>query len=117
MTGIKVRGQTAMRLEPVAQGTIIADGTEQLVVEDAVLSNLSGFLDLVELQAGDTVIIRQYVDMNGGYKLYAEESYSDVQAQPALHLTPKTSNTKMKVTLEQTAGTYKEFGYEFVREV
>lgn len=106
-----------MKLEVVAQGVITADGTEQVLVEDVDLSTLSGFLDLAMMQAGDTVVIRQYIDLNGGYKLYAEESYNDNQVQPALHLTPKGSNTKMKITLQQTAGTYRQFGYEFIREV
>lgn len=107
----------AMKLEPVARGKITADGSEQTLVEDTLLSNLSGFVDLTQMQPGDTVTIRQYVDMNGGYKLYADETYNDAQIQPAVYITAKTSNTKMKITLQQTAGTYREFSYEFNREV
>ena len=106
-----------MKLELVAEGTLTADGSEQTFVEDIVLSNLSGFIDLVQLQGGDTIIVRQYVDFNGGYRLYAEESYSGVQVQPALCITPRTSNTKIKVTLQQTAGAFRQFKYEFNREV
>ena len=107
-----------MKLEKViAGGLLVADGSEQNLIVDTVLSNLFGFVDLSELQAGDQVIIRQYVDMNGGYKLYADETYSDVQIQPAVCITPKGSNTRMKITLQQTAGTYRQFAYEFSREV
>lgn len=106
-----------MRLELVAEGILTADGSEQTLVEDALLSNLSGFVSLAQMEAGDTVTIRQYVDLNGGYRLYADESYSDAQIQPAVYITPKISNTKMKITLQQTAGAYGSFAYEFNREV
>jgi hypothetical protein len=106
-----------MKLEMVAQGTITADGTEQSLVVDEILSNLFGFVSLGELGVGDVVTIRQYVDMDGGYKLYADETYSGTQLQPAVYITPKGSNTKMKITLQQTAGVYKSFAYEFLREV
>jgi len=51
--------KVGMKLEPVAEGTLTADGTEQTLVEDVVLSNLSGFVSLAEIEAGDIVIIRQ----------------------------------------------------------
>lgn len=109
--------KVGMKLEVISQGVLTANGNQQTLVEDADLSTLSGFVDLSAMEAGDTVVIRQYVDLNGGYKLYAEESYSNVQIQPAVCITPKGSNTQMKVTIQQTAGVYRQFGYEFIREV
>ena len=110
--------KVGMKLELVAEGTLIADGTEQTLVEDTLLSNLSGFISLFNMEIGDTVTIRQYVDMNGdGYRLYADETYNDAQIQPAVYITSKTSNTRMRITLQQTAGTYRQFAYEFNREV
>lgn len=107
-----------MRLEPVAEGVLTADGIEQTLVEDTLLSNLSGFVSLINMGAGDTVTIRQYIDLNGAsYRLYADETYSGTQIQPAIYITAKTSNTKMKITLQQTAGAYRQFPYEFNREV
>lgn len=106
-----------MRLELVAEGILTVDGSEQTLVEDVLLSNLSGFVSLALMEVGDTVTIRQYVDLNGDYRLYADETYHDAQIQPAVFITSKTSNTKMKITLQQSAGTYRSFAYEFNREV
>lgn len=106
-----------MKLEMVVQGSIVADGTEQILVVDEELSNLFGFIGLGQMLLGDVVTIRQFVDIDGGYKLYADETYSDAQIQPAVYITPKGSNTKMKVTLQQTAGVYRSFAYEFLREI
>jgi len=109
--------KAGMKLELVAEGILNADGSEQTLVEDVQLSNLSGFVSLANMEAGDTVTIRQYVDLKNGYKLYADGTYNDAQIQPAICITPKTSNTQMKITLQQTAGIYRNFAYEFNREV
>lgn len=106
-----------MKLEPVAMGKITASGSEQTLVMDEILSKLSGFIDLSAMQVGDQVILKQYTYINGGYKLYANETYNNVQPQPSVCVTPKTSNSKMKITLQQTVGTNREFSYEFNREV
>ena len=106
-----------MRLELVVEGILTADGSEQTLVEDVLLSNLSGFISLALMEAGDIITIRQYVNIGSGYRLYADETYNDAQIQPAVYITSKTSNTQMKITLQQTAGTYRQFAYEFNREV
>lgn len=114
---VRYNRKEAMKLEHIAEGVLVADGTEQTLIEDVKLSNLSGFLDLAQMQIGDTVTVRQYVLLNSIYKLYAGETYNDAQIQPALHLTPKGASNKMKITLQQTAGAYRQFAYEFIREV
>jgi hypothetical protein len=109
--------KVGMKLEPFAEGILVADGMEQLVVENPVLSILTGYLGLGNLQAGDTVIIRQYVKLDGTYGLYASETYSGIQTEPTLHFTGRPSMDKIKLTLEQTAGVMKSFAYQFIREV
>lgn len=106
-----------MKLEIVTEGALSTDGTEQELIVDSVLSHLFGFIDLSEMTGGDTVVIRQYVDLDGGYKVYADETYSGIQSQPAVYITPTGSNSKVKITFEQTAGSYKQFAYQFSREV
>lgn len=106
-----------MKLEPVAEGKLTANGTEQTMVECPDLAILEGFVNLGNMQAGDSIIIRQYVMINSNYTLYAQETYNGVTTEPALHITPRAHKDKTKITLEQTAGSYRDYDYEFVREV
>lgn len=106
-----------MKLEILVEGSIVADGSEQIVVEESKLSILSGFIDLGSMEAGDNLTIRQYIKLIGNWRLYADESYAGVQIQPALYITNKTANNIVRITLEQTMGTYRNFPYEFSREI
>lgn len=117
MALVKYNTKVGMKLEPVVEGTLIADGTEQTLVENDVLSLLTGYLSLDNMQAGDSVIIRQYVRINGVYTLYASETFSGVQTEPGLHFQTRPTKDNSKITLQQTAGGYRSFDYEFVREV
>ena len=95
--------------------------TEDILVEktDDKLAYLDGFVDLTPMQAGDTIVVRQYMQIKaaGAYAKYAEESYSDVQAIPLLHITTKPCKDKVKVTAEQTAGTNRTLDVQFYRRL
>lgn len=106
------------RLDAFQDGTIMADGTEQVLVEYTNVGRIMGYLDLSNMQSGDTLVIRQYMKVvdGGSYKKYAEESYSSVQTIPVIYLTPKESDIGMKITIQQTAGVLRSFDYNFVRE-
>ena len=117
VTSHQVVGGVGMKLQEVAKDIMTTDGTEQTLLENPGLSNLSGFIDLSALASGDTIIIRQYLHLNGSYRLYAEETYSGPQARPALYCSSRGSISKMKMTLQQTAGPYRGFAYEFIKEV
>jgi len=106
-----------MKLEPLSEGTLTADGTEQIVVESMILAILAGWLVMDKMEAGDTITIKQYVSVNGTYQLYAQEPYSNVQTEPVLHISPRVHRDRIKITLQQTTGPYKTFDYEFTREV
>lgn len=97
---------------------ITADGSEQTIIEAMGLGLLEGYIDLSNMQAGDTVLIKQYVKIveGGDYKLYANGSYSGVQSQPMLHFEDRMLDLGMKITLQQTAGTFRAFPYEFYKE-
>jgi hypothetical protein len=104
--------------ESFAKGTLVADGSEQVVMEISEAARVSGYISLANMEAGDTVIIMQYVRLlNGEYKRYASETYTGVQENPIVYITPKELASGMKVTLQQTSGTYKTFDYLFIKEV
>jgi hypothetical protein len=104
--------------ESFAKGTLVADGSEQVVMEISEAARVSGYISLANMEAGDTVIIMQYVRLlNGEYKRYAAETYMGAQENPIVYITPKELASGMKVTLQQTSGTYKTFDYLFIKEV
>lgn len=103
-------------LKEIARGTLVADGTEQLVVEVVnALTSITGYVDLQEMEDGDRVIIRQYIAIkpSGTQKRYAEETYLDAQANPLIYITQKEVKHGMMVTLEQAAGVLRGFDYAF----
>jgi len=74
-----------------------------------VLSWAEGYIDLSNMMAGDTIVIREYVaitvDGAPNYRLYATHSYSGAQAEPLVHFTSKIQSQGWRVTAQQTAGT------------
>jgi hypothetical protein len=102
----------------VGKGTVTADGSEQVLLEyTGRISTISGYVDLSNMDIGDTVIIRTYVKVSedSDYRLYRSETFEGRQIETALHLLPRLSGFAMKVTLQQTAGTYKSFSFLFVK--
>ena len=115
---INVRGITP-RIIPLAHGTLIADGTEQTLIEYLGVGRISGFLDMQNMESSDTIIIRYYVKFseNGEWKKYNEDQYSGVQSNPSLYFAPRESYSGIKITLQQTEGIFKSFEYNFLKEV
>lgn len=110
--------KVGMKIEPVAEGAKTADGSEQKVVEDSAgPAILSGFISLKNLQGGDSVTVRAYAMVNGTYGLYGQDTYTGAQTEPVLRINGIRYKDKIKITLQQTAGSYRSFDYEFVREV
>jgi hypothetical protein len=85
------------------------DGTEQTIFESTELGEYSGYIFLDKLQAGDTVVVKIYVkDVNDeAYKKWLEDSFSDALSCTALRMEPMIGKVGVKVTLQQTAGTYR----------
>lgn len=100
--------------------TSTCDGMEQTLVEQpgGSPSQVSGYVDLANLADGDTVIMRLYakVKADGPWRCYIEETYSGVQALPLIYVTKKPENHGIKVTIQQTAGSYRVIDYEFFEE-
>jgi lipopolysaccharide export system protein LptA len=106
-----------MAFEIHTQGSITANGSEQTVTEISEATRISGYINLTNLQAGDTVVIRQYIKLFSSYQKYEEESYSDAQAKPIIYIRPKEIASGTKVTIQQTAGVFRDFEYKFIKEV
>lgn len=104
----------------VAKDTLTADGTEQDVINTSGRGKYEGWIDLTNMGAADTIVIKEYVKLKTGgvFRLYASTEYTGVQSEPSIHATRKLSEYGWKVTLEQTAkdGGYKTFDYEFLKE-
>jgi len=99
-------------------GTVTANGTEQTVREYAGTGKLHAYVDLSNMAAGDTTVIRQYVKIKaaGAFVKYAEETYTDAQSLPMLHLVMKPSRHGVRITLEQTSGVNRDYDWETLVE-
>jgi hypothetical protein len=103
--------------EKHAEGVLVADGTEQVILEIAEPTRISGYVSLKAMSDGDVVVIRQYVSVDGKvYELYAQETFTGVQENPIVYVRPKELASATKVTLQQVAGTFKTYHFVFVKE-
>jgi len=67
-------------------------------------------VDLSEMQAGDTIVFREYISVVQSpitYRLYATHTYSNAQTEPLVHFTKKIGAYAWKLTAQQTAGTFR----------
>lgn len=105
--------------ETPVETSIVMDGTEKILVEktDNKLGLLDGFVDLTPMAGGDTIVVRQYMQVKaaGAYAKYAEETYTGAQTIPLLFLTTKAAKDKIKVTAQQTVGTNRTLDVQFYR--
>lgn len=103
------------------EGTLTATGLEQDLVSttDNKLHVIDGHIDLTPLQAGDTVVVKQYFKVKSGGQFieYAEETYNDVQTQPDLHISTNYGKYGIRITLTQTGGTNRSYDYMFAKLV
>lgn len=95
-------------------GTLSATGAEDTIRESTDEGKLHCFIDLTAMQAGDSITVRQMLKIKaaGSYIKYAEETYADVQSLPMLYIVTKPSKHGIKITLEQTAGTNRDYDWE-----
>ena len=85
------------------------DGTEQTLFESTELGEYSGYIFLDQMESGDEIVIRVYIKdvEDGNYKKREEVPFSGVQDCPAIEVRPIIGKVGIKVTAQQTAGTYK----------
>lgn len=104
---------------PPLTGIIIANGGEQTVYEVSSPSvKLLAYIDLSRMEAGDEVVVREYLMIREGgeYVKYHDETYRGVQDPPLLYITPKTVTYEGKITIQQTKGSFKSFDYNIIKE-
>jgi hypothetical protein len=107
------------RLSALKQSNLTADGSEQTVLEFMDVGRVMGYVDLGNMQAGDAVVVRQYMKVvdGGNYRKYADGTYTDVQPDPLLYINPRETDVAIKITLQQIAGAFKSFPNNFMREL
>lgn len=98
-------------------GTLTADGTEQIIYEvtpTVTITPDSITMSLANMVANDRTIIRMYAKMKSGgsYELIDSQVYTDGKTIPAINITGQPNRYGWKVTLEQTAGVDKDYDWE-----
>jgi hypothetical protein len=81
---------------------------------------LEGFVSLRNMAAGDSVVLRIYVAVDGVTQDKSDElSFSGAQAVPVVRIPATTLayNSKPRVTVTQTAGTLRSFPYTFIVQI
>jgi hypothetical protein len=96
---------------------------ETIVVDIGAQSDdyiVEGWIDLSALGSGDTVVVCEYVAVDGvNLRRYACVTYSGVQSDPVVRFHSKQllSHMLYRVTVTQTSGTLRSFPYGFLLEV
>lgn len=105
-------------------GTLSANGSEQTVYEQASPSAIWNpcvvYIDLTNMAASDAITVKEYVKIKSGgsYLLLDAKDYENAQTRKAINISPvgRTNRYGYKVTLEQTAGTNRDFDWEVIYE-
>ncbi|RLC33769.1 MAG: hypothetical protein DRZ76_03915 [Candidatus Nealsonbacteria bacterium] len=100
-------------------GTLTADGTEQNVIIDdsptGLFAPIRLLIDLSNMAAGDTTIIRLYyrIKSGGSYILDDEVTYNGPVDPALIQIGLDSNRFGFKVTLEQTTGTNRDYDWEY----
>lgn len=99
-------------------GTVTADGTEQIV--DEMQPNAPGFVfwyvDTSNMESGDELIIREYVDIGNedNYQIHEQETVVGESSRPVYSQSDQLmtmTDVPVQITIEQTDGTNRVFAY------
>ena len=84
------------------------DGTEQTLFESTELGEYSGYVFLDQMESDTVIVLRVYIKdvEDGNYKKREEVTFSGVQDNPAIEIRPIIGKVGIKVTAQQTAGSY-----------
>jgi hypothetical protein len=81
---------------------------------------IEGYIDLSAMQSGDTIIIKEYIAVDGtNQRLFINTSFGGSQDTPIIYFPAKLVqyDGKYRVTITQTAGTLRSFPYTFILQV
>jgi len=114
--------QQNLQLQHLGSGKMLADGSEQILFEFVCITpfKIEGYVNLKNMADGDTVKIGEFIRLginDKEYALYDDHDYKDKQAKPMVYVKPKPSIYGAKITLQQLAGLFKVFEWEFYKGV
>ncbi len=113
----KARIDRILATEPEIEGSLVMNGTEEELAKSelAVQHQIEGMVDLTPLVSGDTIVVRVYMSIETPviYAKYAEETYSGPVSPSLLFICTKAAKYGLKITIKQTAGSYRTFNYQF----
>jgi len=92
--------------------TVVEMGCDDYIVE--------GYLDLSQLQSGDSVTVCEYIAVDGeNYQKFLCVDFDGPVSEPVIRFHAKTllSNMLYKVTITQKSGILRSFPYGFIKEV
>lgn len=108
-------------LQHLGSGTTLADGSEQILLDFAIDKpvKVSGWVSLKNMEDEDVVILREYhrLTIDGETQLFNVKTVRGKQEQPLVLVAPKPSLKGVRITLQQVAGTYKYYPWEFFMEL
>ncbi len=113
----RIIATTKLTLTHLGSGTFKTSATEEPIFEYTCNEpfTFTGYVNLKNMEDGDTVVLRQYVKLaiNGEYTLYAEEEYVGKQREPLIHIEKLPALKAIKITVQQTSGSFKYLPWEF----
>jgi len=90
----------------------LGDQTDDYIIE--------GQISLQNMAAGDTVIIRTYIAVDGTNQVKSDEmTFTGAQKIPVVRIPAATLayNAKFRLTIKQTAGTLRSYPYTIIYQV
>jgi len=98
-------------------GTTTADGTEQTLGDRTANKYYSAHVDLQLMQASDITVLKLYIKTltTSTAALYWTETYRDAQTTPVIFIPPQPSAWEWKLTLQQTAGTNRDYDWSIYK--
>lgn len=99
-----------------SNGTITSSASEQNLFDVTADAHFATYVFRHNMQAGDTVTIKVYVldENTATMRLYQTESYSEVQADPALFI-PFMPTKQYRVSIQRTAGTDRAYTWQRIQ--
>jgi hypothetical protein len=107
-------------LTTIGLGTVLTDGSEQTVLQylGDMPARFWGVLDLLNMQAADTLRVKEYIYSNSTWGLHSDSvgTITGVAALPKMQIGPTTC-PGYRLTIQRTAGADRNYPWELYRGV
>jgi len=99
-------------------GKTTMDGSEQALFESTELGTFSGHVFFDKLQNGDTIVVCTYIkdEEEGAYKRYSKVTIQNLQDNPAYRFNTIVGKCGIKITAQQTSGTYRLLTHQWFKQ-